>query len=286
MKERIYQLNELAARWFVQNLNGEPLDYCLRERQMNPQTVRRFELGYAPDEWQALYDYLRSMGFTEQEVEASKVCLRSKKTGNLFDFYKDRIIFPIRNLHGACIGFGGRTWRKGDDRPKYINTSETEAYHKGSTLYGLCYVPKPCRDLIICEGYMDCIALQSRGFVNAIAGLGTALTLKQALLIQSFTQNVYLLYDSDSAGMEATKKAIEKFSEIGLNPKIAIVLGAKDADEYFKKYPPQRFAQDILGKPLNVFDFNLRYNEVKYKDNPALQYQRNLNTVLGELLKQ
>ncbi len=282
MKDRIIQINEFACRFFQRNLNGAALDYCLKQRKMHPNVIQRFQLGYAPDDWTELYKALVQNGYSEAEIEASTVCKRGKN-GRMYDFYRDRIIFPIRDLQDNCIGFGGRTWKRGDERPKYINTSETEAYHKGSTLYGLNNVPKPAKYIIICEGYMDCIALQSNGFTTAVAGLGTALTLEQSLLIESFTREVYLLYDNDLAGLEATKKAVSIFKTIGIEPKIVFMKGAKDADEYLKSFSAQRFAQDILFKSGSVFDFNLKYNCIKYKNTPNEMYQRNMNTILNHL---
>lgn len=285
MKNAIIALNEVTTRFFQSQLKGNALDYCVKERKMNPNILQRFEIGYAPDTWTALYDFLRSQGFSNEVIEASKLC-KIGKNGNFYDFYRDRIIFPIRNLRGECVAFGGRTWKKGDDRPKYINTSETLAYHKGYTLYGLVNIPKPAKYIVVCEGYMDCIALQSNGFTTAVAGLGTALTLEQSLLIQSFTNDVYLLYDNDLAGCEATKKAISIFKDIGIEPKIVFMKGAKDADEYLKKFSADRFAQEILFKAETPFDFELKYNRLKFKQSPKDFYYRNLNTILNTLYKQ
>lgn len=284
LKKRLYELNEAAAWFFKQNLQGEPFNYCLRVRQMTQKVIEMFEIGYAQDHWTSLYAFLIKNGFSESEIEVSKLCVRGKN-GSLHDFFRDRVMFPIRNLEGRVIAFGGRIWKKDDERPKYVNTAETLIFHKGSALYGLFRVPKPPTDIIVCEGYMDAIALQSKGFVNAVAGLGTALTLRQCLLIQSYTENVYLLYDKDLAGLEATKKAIENFEEIGVSPKIVFMQNAKDADEYLKKYPVEQFIEEVLNQAKNHFEFDLKYNQIKYGSSPSILYQKNLNTVLGELKK-
>lgn len=284
LKARIFEINEAAAWFFKQNLKEEPLEYCLRVRQMTQDVIEKFEIGYSQDNWSSLFSFLIKNGFNELEIETSKLCVRGKN-GSLHDFYRDRIMFPIRNLEGKVIAFGGRIWKKGDERPKYVNTAETLIFHKGSALYGLYRVPKPPTDIIVCEGYMDAIALQSKGFVNAVAGLGTALTLRQCLLIQNFTSNIYLMYDSDLAGCEATKKAIENFAEIGVKPKIVYIQRAKDADEYLKKYSPEQFIDEVLNQAKSPFEFELKYNQFKYGKSPSVLYAKNFNAVLGQLLK-
>lgn len=281
---RIYALNECARKFFENKLRGAPLEYLRNDRKLSDKTICRFNLGFAPDDWQYLINYMKKQGFTiEEMVEAKLVCRSS--SGRHFSFFRNRIMFPIIDLNNRTIGFGGRVWQSGDTGPKYLNTGENAVFHKGYNLYGLNNINKSGGYIIICEGYMDAIALQSNGIDKAVAGLGTALTVSQALLAKSLSDNIILLYDNDNAGIEAAKAAIETFREVNIEPQIAIISDYKDADEFLKNKSAADFEEMVLSKSLSSLDYQLYYNNWKYNNDPETLFENNLNCVINRILQ-
>lgn len=261
------------------NLKGEPLSYLTNVRKMKLRTIEEFCIGYAPDSWDYLLNSLKKAGFSEDEIINAGLARRAK-SGRVYDFFRNRIIFPIFNVNGRCIAFGGRSWA-GEDGPKYINSPETASFQKKRELFAMNRVAKEPQNIIVCEGYMDAIALQNSGFRTAVAGLGTALTLEQCFLIKSFSENVILLYDNDDAGLAATKSAVETLAEIGITPKIARMKWAKDADEFLRKYPAYIFRDEILAKTMDVIEFMFEYNRISGQN----VFEKNLSLVINELIK-
>lgn len=242
-KDRYFEMNKLAARFFYDSLinpkNAHALSY-ITNRGLSIQTIKRFGIGYADTSWDSLTGYLMSKGFEKEELWQGFLAGVSQKTGNLFDYFRNRIMFPIFDLSGNVIAFGGRII--GDGEPKYLNSSDTPVFKKSRNLYALNHAKNNTdSSLILCEGYMDVVALQQAGFVNAVATLGTALTSEQTRIISRYAQTVYLCYDSDDAGQRATKRAIDMLGEVGLKVKVVKVEGAKDPDEYIKKYGKSSF---------------------------------------------
>lgn len=242
-KDRYFEMNKLAARFFYDSLinpkNAHALSY-ITNRGLSIQTIKRFGIGYADTSWDSLTGYLMSKGFEKEELRQGFLAGVSQKTGNLFDYFRNRIMFPIFDLSGNVIAFGGRII--GDGEPKYLNSSDTPVFKKSRNLYALNHAKNNTdSSLILCEGYMDVVALQQAGFVNAVATLGTALTSEQTRIISRYAQTVYLCYDSDDAGQRATKRAIDMLGEVGLKVKVVKVEGAKDPDEYIKKYGKSSF---------------------------------------------
>ncbi len=258
-RKRVYEMNLAAAKFFRENLfdkdvGYDALSYFAGKRKLSMATIKRFGLGYAPNNFFALTNHMKRLGYTEQELIDGFLCGRSQK-GNLYDYFRNRVIFPIIDVTGNIIGFGGRVMD--DSKPKYLNTSDTPGFKKSKNLFALNYAKNHCSEqLILCEGYMDVIALHEAGFENAVATLGTALTQEQARMMTKYTKKVVLLYDSDDAGQRATDRAIKILSEVGMDVRILKLNGAKDPDEYIKKFGADRF-RALLGESRTGFDFKV-----------------------------
>lgn len=236
MRSRILEANREAARFYYKQLY-EPcgraaLDY-LHSRALSDNTIRRFGLGYSPSNRFALRDHLRKLGFNDNEIVNANLAFRSSDGRYIVDRFSDRAMFPIIDLRGNVIAFGGRIMS--DRKPKYLNTSDTLAFKKSSNLFSLNNAKNTGeRTLILCEGYMDVIALNQAGFKNAVATLGTALTSEQALLIKRYADEVVICYDADEAGQKATARAIGILRDAGLNIRIITIPDGKDPDEFIR----------------------------------------------------
>lgn len=243
LRTRIYEINRLTANFFYLNLikgrNKAGLQY-FQNRYLTPQTIKKYGLGYASDSWDELCRMLTSKGYSEYEITQAWLGGTSQKTGRLFDLFRNRVMFPIVDLRGNVIGFGGRVLD--DSKPKYLNTGATPVFDKGSNLFSMNFAKNsPSKQIILCEGYMDVIAVNQAGFENAVATLGTAITPNQARLLSHYAEEVIIAYDSDAAGQSATRKAISHFTDVGIQTRILRMEGAKDPDEYIKKFGAQRF---------------------------------------------
>lgn len=247
-KTRIYEMNRLAANFFYTQLIKGSDKSGLRyfaDRKLSPQTIKKYGLGYAPDSWNTLTDMLRSKGYSDDEITDAWLGSRSKK-GNIFDIFRKRVMFPIIDLRGNIIGFGGRVLD--NSQPKYLNTGATPVFDKGSNLFSMNFAKNAdTKRLILCEGYMDVIAVNQAGFENVVATLGTAITPDQARLMSHYAEEVVIAYDSDGAGQKATQKAINHFADVGIRTRILHMNGAKDPDEYIKKFGRDRFKMLIDG---------------------------------------
>lgn len=284
-RERNYLMNTIAARHFHSNLmspeGAEALQY-LYDRRLSPSTIRRFGLGYAKNSFDDLYKKLTSEGFTLDEIKEGFLCGISQR-GTPFDMFRNRVIFPIIDTSGRVIAFGGRVMD--DSKPKYLNSSDTPVFKKRSNLFALNYAKNACLgaegatgdraksgELILCEGYMDVIALHQAGFSGAVATLGTAVTPEQARLISRYAKTLYVSYDSDEAGRRADEKAIKYLGEVGVEVKILKVTGgAKDPDEYIKKYGPESFRK-LMGGASGQIDYRLDSIMAKY--NPDIPEEK------------
>ncbi len=234
-RERVLAMNREAARYFHaclydKNVGSAALKY-LTDRGLSGAVIKHFGLGFAPDGFGALTDHLTKLGYTAEEMSAAFLCGISKKTGRPYDYFRNRVIFPIIDVTGNVVAFGGRVMD--DSTPKYLNTSDTPAFKKSRNLFALNYAKGKCADrIILCEGYMDVIALHAHGFENAVATLGTAITPEQARIMAKYTKQVIISYDSDEAGQRAANKAMKLLGEVGLEVKVLRVVGAKDPDEF------------------------------------------------------
>lgn len=257
LKKKVLEINRESARFFHNCLmsdQGKGAYQYLIERGRDRKTIRHFGLGYAPDDWYALVNHLKSKGYTEQEMIEANVAVKGKK-GNAFDRFRNRVMFPIIDLRGNVVAFGGRAL---DDKgAKYLNSSDTPVFKKSKNLFALNFAKtSKYPGLILAEGYMDVIAIHQAGFDNAVATLGTSLTDEQARLISQYTDKVILAYDSDGPGQAATKRAINMFDEVGVKVTVLSMTGAKDPDEFIKKYGRERFAMLLEGSR-NAVEFEL-----------------------------
>ena len=274
-QERLWALHKDAARFFHGKLNAPEgaaaLQYALG-RGMPKSTIINFGIGYAPDTWSSLVDHLRKKGYTDQELRDSGLVTISKKNGNLFDRFRDRLMFPIIDVRGNVIGFGGRIMKKDDNAAKYLNSPETLIFNKRKNLFGLNVAKKTKLPyMILVEGYMDAIALHQYGFDCAVASLGTSLTEEHAVLLSRYTENVVLIYDGDEAGQRAAQRAIPMLEKAGLSIKVLQLKDAKDPDEYLKKFGPDKF-QMLLNDSSNRVEYQL--NAIRKKYDLGLDDQR------------
>ena len=265
MRSRILEINKQAARFFYQclNANNEQASAARaywRRRGLSDGTIRRFGLGWAPDDFRSTLNWLRERGFNEEELLASGLVKRSEK-GNLYNIFRGRVMTPIFDLRGNVIAFGGRVL--GDEKPKYINSPETPVYKKSRAMFALNLAKKsPSRRYILCEGYMDVISLHQAGFDTAVAACGTALTGEQVKLPEKYADEVVLCYDTDEAGQKATARSLELFSHSPIKVSVLTVTGAKDPDEFIKKFGKNRFEM-LLNGTHNALEYKLG----KLKDN-------------------
>lgn len=257
-RTKIYEINRLSANFFYENLikgNDKSGLMYFADRKISPQTIKKYGLGYAPDGWDTLVKFLSSKGYSDEEISDAWVGGRSQKTGNMFDMFRKRVMFPIVDLRKNVIGFGGRVLD--DSKPKYLNTAKTPVFDKGSNLFSLHFAKNTQnKKIILCEGYMDVIALNQAGFENAVATLGTAITPEQARIISHYAEEVIIAYDSDEAGQKAAQKAINHFSDVGVRTTVLRMEGAKDPDEFIKKFGRDRFRM-LLDKSCDAIDFML-----------------------------
>jgi len=257
MKARILELNRAAARHFHKNLmseKGREARRYLVNRGLTKATVIKFGIGYAPESWDDLRGHLREQGFTDEEMIAAAL-ENPGKNGGCYDAFRNRVIFPIIDLRGGVIAFGGRNLS--DQGPKYLNSGDTPVFKKSRNLFALNFAKNTKRpELILCEGYMDVVSVHQGGFDNAVATLGTALTPEQARLISTYTQTVVLSYDSDGPGQQATRRAISIFEETGVKVRVLSIPDAKDPDEFLKKFGPERFAVLLEGSS-GAMDFEI-----------------------------
>ena len=287
LKEKTYKINKLAAKFYYEQLispaGKRGLDY-FASRKLDPKTIKRFGLGFAPDGWTSLVDFLRGQGFSDKDMVAAGVAAVSQKTGRVYDYFRNRVMFPIIDLRGNVIAFGGRVL--GDEKPKYLNSPDTPVFKKTKNLFALNLAKSSKeRRLILAEGYMDVIALHQAGFDCTVASLGTALTSEQARMIANYADEVIVAYDSDGAGRKATQRAFTIFDELGIKVRVLSVPGAKDPDEFIKKYGAQRFKL-LLDDSSSVTDYRLA--EVAQKNDPStpsgkVQYLRDAAQIISEI---
>ena len=264
LRSRVLGINRAAARFFYEQLNADTEEAKAARaywRGLSDSTIRRFGLGYAPNDFSAMRRHLRGLGFSEEEMLASGIVKRSEK-GNVYDAFRGRVMTPIFDLRGNVIAFGGRVL--GDEKPKYINSPETLVYKKSKAMFALNIAKKePSRRYILCEGYMDVISLHQAGFNTAVAACGTALTPDQVRMLGEYADEVVLCYDSDEAGQKATARSLGLFAESPVKVSVLNIPGAKDPDEFIKKYGKERF-ESLLNGTANAIEYKLAKVREKY----------------------
>ena len=287
MRSRILSMNKEAARFFHACLNSSVEEArqaraYWRRRGLDDKTIVRFGLGYAPNSGFALYDYLRDKGYNQQELDASGLFKRNDR-GNVYCLFWRRVMTPIFDLRGNIIAFGGRVMD--DSKPKYVNSPETLVYHKSETVFALQIAKRSAsRRFVLCEGYMDVISMHQAGIDTAVCACGTALTPQQVRLISEYADEVILSYDSDEAGQKATLRSLELFRNSPVKVGVLQIPGAKDPDEYIKKYGAERF-KALLDGVGNALDFRLKRLRDKYdlaQDAQRLEYVKDAVEMLAE----
>lgn len=287
-RQRLLEINRCAARYFYEQLNAKTPEaamarrYWKEKRGLSDAAIRRFGLGYAPEDFVGLLHYLKRRGFSESELENSGLIKRSAK-GNLYDIFRHRVMVPIIDVRGAIIAFGGRVLD--DSKPKYINSPETMVYHKSRTLFALNVAKKSAsKRYILCEGYMDVISMHEAGFDTAVCACGTALTAEQVKLLSEYADEVILSYDSDEAGQKATERSLGLFANSPVKVSVLSYQGAKDPDEFIKKYGRDRFEM-LLNGTANPTEFQLKKAKAKYdlrSDDGRLSYIREAIDILTQ----
>ena len=277
LRTRVYEANREAARYYYKMLYSPDgkhgLDY-FHGRMLTDRTIRHFGLGFADDDWSSLSDYLIGKGFSKNELVAANLAVKQKNGNGIYDRFRNRVMFPIIDLRGNVIAFGGRIMT--DEKPKYLNTSDTPVFKNSENLFSLNNAKNSgSRTLILCEGYMDVIAVNQAGFQNAVATLGTALTREQAMLMKRYADEVVICYDSDEAGQKATSRAIPILRNASLLVRILTVPSGKDPDEFIKSKGadgPEAF-RALVEKSGNDVEYRLQ----------KLRSNYNLNTSDGKV---
>ena len=263
LRMRILEANREAARFYHHYLYSpegrKGLEYYY-SRGYTDKTIRHFGLGYASEGWDTLLRFLRQKGFKDEELTAAFLAKRSSRD-SMFDIFHHRVIVPIIDIRGNVIGFGGRILD--DSKPKYINTSDTLVFKKTNNLFGLNFAKSTGKKLILCEGYMDVIALHQAGFTNAVAALGTSFTADHARLLSRYADEVTLIFDSDAAGQKGAQRAIGLIRETGVDIRVVAVPNGKDPDEFIRTNGAERFKL-LLERAANDVEYRLMQIGLKY----------------------
>lgn len=257
-KENIYKINRIMGRYYYSNLlkNKIAMEYFLR-RGINENILRKFGLGYSLEGWQNSVNYLKKLGISENLMLETGFVVKSEK-GRIYDRFRNRVMFPVFDHNGKVIGFGGRVLD--DSKPKYLNSPETILFQKGTNLYGLNFAVKaglPNKEIIIVEGYMDCISLHQCGITNSVASLGTALTEKQSRLLKRYVDKVIIAYDADVAGQMATLRGLDILREAGLEVAVLNIPMGKDPDEFIRANGKDPFLT-LIKNSESLMDYKLR----------------------------
>ena len=248
-RKRVLEMNLEAAKFFRnclfdKDLGGEGMKYFQGNRRMSLATIKHFGLGYAPNSFNLLTDHMHRLGYKDEELIAACLCGKSQKNGRAYDYFRNRVMFPIIDPSGNIVAFGGRVMD--DSKPKYLNSSDTPAFKKSRHLFALNFAKNCCAEkMILCEGYMDVIALHAAGFEYAVATLGTAITPDHARVFSNYTKKVIISYDTDEAGQNAANKAMRILGEVGMDVRVLKLNGAKDPDEFIVKFGSDRFRQAL-----------------------------------------
>ena len=262
-QERLWALMKEAGRFFHEQLYSPAGKACLEyiaKRGLSKSIVTRFGVGYAPDSWNALVDAMKKKGYTDKELRDAD--LVGEKNGRIYDRFRNRLMFPIIDVRGNVIGFGGRVLD--DSKPKYLNSNETLIFNKRKNLFGLNFAKKTKESsIILVEGNIDVITLHQYGFDNAVASLGTSLTEEQVALLSRYTEQVVLTYDADEAGQRAAQRAIPMLEKAGIRVKVLKMKDAKDPDEFLHKFGPDRFRM-LLEDSANRVEYQLNAIRSKY----------------------
>ncbi|RMH75415.1 MAG: DNA primase, partial [Calditrichaeota bacterium] len=285
--EQLFKANQIALNFFRQRLQQSPrVQQYLQQRGITRKTIEHFKLGFAPDEWDGLLKHIRRFGYSEKPYEKVGLFTTSEKSGNLYDRFRNRLIFPIFNTSGKVVGFGGRTLSDDPQTPKYINSPESPIYHKGRVLYGLNFAAEAIREaglVIVVEGYMDLLQLHQQGVGNVVATSGTALTEDHARLIRRYTRRVVLCYDADNAGIQAAARGGEVLFQHLLETQVLILPPGEDPDSFVKQHGGDAFRK-LVTQAQDYLTFRLDLLERAHDLQQAAERSRAIQEVLDLLL--
>jgi DNA primase len=286
LRQTLYDIHKVAARFYYERLNspdGKNTVRYLDERRITPQARIKYGLGYAPISTGALYERLVSEGY-DNEVILQSGLVNKRDDGSYRDKFFNRLMFPIINVYGNIIGFGGRVIGEGE--PKYLNSPETEIFNKSKNLYSLNLARlSKMRELILVEGYMDVISIYQAGFHNVVAALGTAFNENHAKTLKAYADSVILLFDSDAAGVKAVLRAIPVLNNAGIKVKVLQVTDAKDPDEYIKKFGASAFGR-LLATARSQYSFLIDNAAEKYdltNNDDKISYANEVAKILSEI---
>lgn len=257
LKSKVYEINKCAAEFYHENLykpTAKPAQEYVKKRKLDNNTLKSFLIGYSGN-FNELYMLLKQKGYTEEEILASSLVNKTPE-GKYIDRFRKRLMFPIQDIRGRVIAFGGRVLD--DSKPKYINSPENIVYSKGRHLYGLNVAKKyETKKIIIVEGYMDAVSLHQREIHNAVASLGTAMTEAQGRLLRKSSEQIIIGYDSDGAGQAATQRGLDILQSLGCDVRVLQIEGAKDPDEFVVKYGPERFEKQVE-KAISLVEYKVK----------------------------
>ncbi|HSH35349.1 DNA primase [Schnuerera sp.] len=285
-KKLIYEINKEAAKFYYYNLKkSKEASRYLQNRKINEKVIKKFGLGYAPDRWDSIKKYLQQKGYKEVDIEKAGLIGRRKDDTGYYDKFRNRIIFPIIDAKKRVIGFGGRILD--NTMPKYLNSKDTLVFSKGDNLYGLNLIKRysDSQKLILVEGYMDVIALAQNGIDYVVASLGTAFTHNQAKLLKRYKREIYICYDSDKAGINASIKALNILRKEGVEPKVIVLPTGQDPDDFINKNGLNEFNK-LINKALNYIDYKIFINKQKFDLNNTeekIQFTKEISKILVDL---
>jgi DNA primase len=289
-KQRLYEINELAAKFFEKQLEssemGKEAEKYLLNRKISPDSIKKWRLGYSPDAWQGLFDFLTTKGYKKEEVEKTGLAIKSDK-GSFYDRFRGRIMFPVFDSNSQVVGFGGRVFKDMDNKEisKYMNTPNTPLYDKSQVLYGLNFAKVAIRKqnyITLMEGYVDAIMAHQEGFENTVAVSGTALTSYQLKILKRYTENLYLSFDMDIGGDSATKRGIEIAQAAGFNIKVVTMTQGKDPADILCENPKEWEAAIAGAKTILNFYFENAFSRF---DGKTSEGKREISKVLLPVIK-
>lgn len=285
LKSKVYEINKIAAEFYHDNLyktTAKPAQEYVKKRKLDNKALKNFLIGYS-GRYNELYTKLKENGFSEEEMLASSLVNKNQE-GKFIDRFRNRLMFPIQDVRGRVIAFGGRVLD--DSKPKYINSPENIVYSKGRNLYGLNVAKKSeLKKILIVEGYMDAVSLHQRGISYAVASLGTAMTEAQGRLLRKSCEQVIIGYDSDGAGQAATLRGLEILQNLGCDVRILQIEGAKDPDEFIVKYGPERLEKQIE-KSISLVEFKIKNLKQKLNTenaNDKIKFLKEIAKVLSKI---
>ena len=285
MKSRLYEIYKISADFFHENLykpTAKQAQEYVKKRKLDNATLKKFKIGFS-GKYDELYRLLKEKGFTEEEMLTSRL-INKASNGSFIDSFKNRLMFPIRDVRERVIAFGGRALD--DSKPKYINSPETLIYSKGRNLYALDIAKNTKEDgIIMVEGYMDAVSLHQRGIDNVVASLGTALTEAQGRLLMKYVSKIIIGYDSDSAGQDATMRGLEILKNIGYDIRVLQMEGAKDPDEFVIKYGSGRFKL-IVQQAISLVEFKVKALKKRYElenSNDKIKFLNEVSKIIAEI---